>query len=73
MSMTRSNPMSDTKETITVDLVLSKLTRMQVFASGDHSARSYSCHVSRAGPKQSTLKFTRIKPMISLSIHKILP
>ena len=49
-SMMRSNPMSETNETIIVDIVLSKLTRTQVFASGDHAERSYGCQISRAGP-----------------------
>jgi hypothetical protein len=57
ISMMRSNPMSETNETIIVGLVLSKLTRMQVFDSVDHVARSYGCQVSQAGLKQSKLKF----------------
>lgn len=38
------------------NLVLSRLIRTQVFASGDHVARNCNCQVSQTSLKQSELK-----------------
>jgi hypothetical protein len=66
MSMMKSKAMSVVSEPITVGLVVSKLSRAQVFSSGDHVERSYVCQVSLAGSKQQQLEFTRTTPAISL-------
>ena len=44
--MTKSNKMSTMSELTTLALVLSKLSKAQVFASGDQTERSYSCQIS---------------------------
>lgn len=51
MSMMRSNKTSEKSEARIVGLVLSKLSRAQVFAWGDHVERSYGFQVKQAGPK----------------------
>jgi hypothetical protein len=56
MSMMKSNARSETSEPIIAGVVLSTLNRVQAFAPGDHTARSYGSWVSRAGPNQSKLK-----------------
>lgn len=55
-SMMTSNKTSVTSEAMILGLVVSKLGRTQVFASGDHSERIYGCQVSLAGSNQSKLK-----------------
>jgi hypothetical protein len=55
MSMMTSNTTSVTREAMILGFVVSKLDRTQVFASGDHSERSYGCQVSLAGSNQSKL------------------
>ena len=47
-------------------LVFSKLSKTQVFATGDQTERSYGCQISIADPKQSILQriFTSVMPVI---------
>jgi hypothetical protein len=56
MSMMRSNTTSVTSEAMILGLVVSRLSRTQVFASGDHAERSYGYQVSLADSNQSKLK-----------------
>ena len=49
-----SNKMSVMSEPKIVALVLSKLSRTQMFDSGNQTERSYGCQISIADPKQLT-------------------
>ena len=60
MSMMRSKTMSEKSEPIIAGLVLLTLNRVQVFATGDHTARSYSSRVSDHR-KQSRSKTVEIE------------
>jgi hypothetical protein len=63
----RSNKMSVVSEPKMLALVVSKLSKAQVTASGDQAERSYGFQMSIAGPKQSTLKNS---PVRSLRYHQ---
>jgi hypothetical protein len=66
MSMIRSNTTSETREKTTLSLVLSKLSRAQVFASGDHAERIYRMAGKPSGSKTVKIKtFTSMTPVMS--------
>ena len=56
MSMVTSKTMSVMSTPIIAGLALATLSRVQVFASGDHVERSYGYQVSLVDFKQSKLK-----------------
>jgi hypothetical protein len=55
-------------ELITAGLVISKLSKAQEFASGDHVERIYGCQISLAGPKQLTIIYS---PVLHLWYHRV--
>lgn len=56
----------------TAGLVLSKLSRAQVFASGDHTARIYGYQISPSRFKIVDINlFTRTAPVVSPGLQKL--
>jgi hypothetical protein len=61
-------------ELITAGLVISKLSKAQEFASGDHVERIYGCQISLAAWSETVDNniFTRTAPVVSPGLKEII-